>query len=122
MAASLVATGTGEFCWSRYVTSTPPAMTPAQQHILMTLMNGRPEMTPMNRPPRIAGWYRPIFARLSVVVFAAQMRDELLAAQVAQRVLELHQLDEQIVLRVERRRMHRALEIEREPLLDAGHA
>jgi hypothetical protein len=26
----------------------------------MTLMNGRPEMTPMNRPPRIAGWYRPI--------------------------------------------------------------
>src|SRR5690349_10040673 len=36
-----------------------------------------------------------------VVVLGAEVRDQLLAAQVAERVLQLHQLDEQVVLRVQ---------------------
>lgn len=51
-------------------------------------------------------------AETSVVVLESEMRDQFLAAQVAQRVLELHQLNEQIVFRVEPGRAHRTLEIE----------
>src|SRR4029453_3123772 len=58
----------------------------------------------------------------SVVVLQAEMRDELLALQVTKGVLQLHQLNEQVVLRVDARRMHRALEVERQPLLDPRHA
>src|SRR5580704_1903329 len=47
------------------------------------------------------------------------MRDEFLATQVPQSVLQLHQLDEQVVLGIEARGGHRALEIEAEPLLNA---
>src|SRR5215813_7136324 len=39
-----------------------------------------------------------------------------------QRVFHLHQLDEQIVLRIQAGRRHRALEVERQPLLDPRHA
>ena len=39
----------------------------------------------------------------SVVVLEPEVRDELLARHVAQRVLQLHQLDEQIVLRIQLR-------------------
>ena len=39
-----------------------------------------------------------------VVVLGAEVGDELFAAQVAQRVLELHELDEQVVLGIEPRR------------------
>jgi len=42
-----------------------------------------------------------------------------LAHDVAQRVLQLHRLNEKIVLRIEARRCLRRLEIEAEPLLDA---
>ena len=42
-------------------------------------------------------------AGASVVVLEPEVRDQLLAAQVAQRVLQLHQLDEEVVLRVEAR-------------------
>src|SRR5437764_2625209 len=58
----------------------------------------------------------------SVVVFEAEVRDEVFAAQVSERVLELHQLDEDVVLRVESGRGHRRLEVEGEPLLYALHA
>lgn len=47
-----------------------------------------------------------------VVILQTQMRDEFLTAQVAERVLEFHQLDEQVVLRVEAARVDRTLEIE----------
>src|SRR4051812_9684130 len=47
------------------------------------------------------------------------MRDQLFAPEITQRVLQLHQLNEQIVLRIDRRRVDRALEVERQPLLDA---
>ena len=50
------------------------------------------------------------------------MRDELFATHVSQRVLQLHQLDKQIVLGIQAGGMHRTLEVEGEPLLDAAHA
>src|SRR4030095_5950777 len=58
----------------------------------------------------------------SVVVFAAQVRDQLFAEEPAQRVLQLHQLDEQIVFGIQTRRVLRALEVERQPLLNARQA
>src|SRR5690606_10035224 len=65
----------------------------------------------------------PIGAKLgSVVILVAQVGDELLAHHPAERVLQLHELNEQIVLRIELGRGHRALEIEAEPLLDAREA
>src|SRR5215213_3040742 len=60
--------------------------------------------------------------RLLVVVLKPEVRDEVFAAQVAERVLELHQLDEDVVLWVEAGRGHRRLEVEGEPLLRALHA
>src|SRR5215469_10360694 len=54
-----------------------------------------------------------------VVVLQAKVGDQLLTLQVAQSVLQLHQLDEQIVLGIESRRSHRRLQIEAQPLLDA---
>src|SRR5512139_813623 len=57
-----------------------------------------------------------------LVVVEAEVRDELLARDVAQRVLELRELDEEVVLRVEPLPDHRALEVEGEPLLDPGQA
>src|SRR5262249_25291745 len=47
-----------------------------------------------------------------VVVLQAEVGDQRLAFQVAQSVLQLHQLDEQIVLGIESRRSHRRLQIE----------
>src|SRR5262249_51556165 len=44
-----------------------------------------------------------------VVVLGAEVRDQLFAAQVAERVLQLHELDEQVVLRVQAGRGLRAL-------------
>src|SRR5688572_30499294 len=58
----------------------------------------------------------------SVVVLEPKVGDQFLAHHVAQRVLELHQLDKQVVLGVEPGGVHRTLEVERQPLLDAGHA
>src|SRR5271170_7443047 len=54
-----------------------------------------------------------------VVVFQSEMRDQLFALQVPQSVFQLHQLDEQIVLRIQSRRGHRRLEVEAQPLLNA---
>src|SRR5262249_47331986 len=39
-----------------------------------------------------------------------------------QRVLQFHQLNKQIVLGIDRGGMHRALEVEREPFLNAAHS
>src|SRR5258708_39946746 len=59
--------------------------------------------------------------KLLVVVLEAQVRDELFPPQMAERVLELHELDEEVVLGVEAGGVHRALEVEGEPFLDAAH-
>src|SRR5579871_2371459 len=96
-------------------------MTPApriqRQQQLPVAMTGSDDSTPIASPPTKAGC-----ANLSVVVLTAEVRDQLLTLEVPQRVLQLHQLDEQIVLGIEPRGVHRTLEVEREPLLDAGHA
>src|SRR3954469_1264496 len=53
-----------------------------------------------------------------VVILQAKVGDELLSLEMAQRVLQLHELDEQIVLGIEPWRRHRRLEVEAQPLLD----
>src|SRR5688572_7492698 len=94
---------------------TPPVTTHRQQQALNRLTNGRADSTPATSPPMTAGWSR------LVVVLPSKVSDELLTFQVAERVLQFHQLDEEIVLRIEPRRVHRALEVERQPLLDPVH-
>ena len=47
------------------------------------------------------------------------MRDQFFSAQMAQRILQLHQLNEQIVFGIKPRQSHRRLEVEAQPLLDA---
>src|SRR5450631_2973396 len=64
---------------------------------------------------------RPRRNRL-VVVLGAEVRDQLVALGVAQRVLQLHELDEQVVLRVQTLGGHRRLPVEAQPLLDPTHA
>src|SRR5713226_1166871 len=81
-------------------------------------MIGSAESTPMTTPPMSAGW---VYCGL-VVVLTAKMGDQLFAFEVPQRVLQLHQLNEQIVLGVESRRVNRTLEIEGQPLLNPVHA
>src|SRR5215472_9324143 len=54
-----------------------------------------------------------------VVILQAEVSDQRLAFQVAQGVLQLHQLDEQIVLGIQSRRSHGRLQIEAQPFLDA---
>src|SRR4051812_19307237 len=58
---------------------------------------------------------------LLVVVLAPKMGYELFTLEISQRVLEFHELDEQVVLGIETRGMNRTLEVEREPFLDAMH-
>src|SRR5260370_33799872 len=60
--------------------------------------------------------------RLSGVVFEPEMRDQVFAAHPAQRVLELHQLDENVLLGINVRRVHRGLEAVRQPFLYPAHA
>src|SRR5437762_9482213 len=105
------------FCCSTYAATTPPQITHPQQHTLNRLTSGSADSTPMTTPPMSAGWPKLGL----VVILTAEMRDELFALQEAQRVLQLHELNEQIVLGIDRRRVHRTLEVEREPLLDAVH-
>src|SRR5665213_497534 len=62
------------------------------------------------------------FTSLFAVVFQPKVRDQILAHDVAQRVLQLHRLDKQIVLRINARRGIRRLEVEAEPLLNAEPA
>src|ERR1035441_7372413 len=59
---------------------------------------------------------------LSLVVIEAQVRNQVLPHDVAQRVLHLHRLDKQIVLRVDALGAVWRLEVEAQPLLDAQAA
>ena len=61
-------------------------------------------------------------AQWSVVILQPQMCNQFFAFQVPERVLQLHELDEQIVLGVEPRRGHRRLEVEAQPFLNADPA
>src|SRR3954468_11102261 len=107
------------FCCSRYAATAPPATTHRQQHRLPRLTSGSDDSTPITRPPISAGW--PMPARVLVVVFASKVRDQLLTLQIPKRVFQLHQLNEQIVFRIQIRSVHRALEVEREPFLNTMH-
>src|SRR5438309_2868731 len=77
---------------------------------------GSADRTPITSPPMSAGCVR------LAVVLTAKVCDELFAFQVPQRVLQLHQLNEQIVFGIQTARVNRALEVERQPFLDAVHA
>lgn len=57
-----------------------------------------------------------------VVILQAEMSNEFLPAQVSQRVFELHELDEQVMFRVQSLGCLRAFEVKRQPLLDAPHS
>ena len=48
---------------------------------------------------------------ISVVILQPQMRDQFLALQMPQRVLQLHQLNEQIMLGIQSRHRHRRLKV-----------
>ena len=55
-----------------------------------------------------------------VVILQAQVGDELFAAQMAQGILQLHELGEEVMLRIEIGGTHGNQKIEREPFLDAS--
>src|SRR5438105_15490637 len=95
-------------CCCKYAATTPPDTIHKQQQALPTAMMGSAESTPITRAPTRTGC-------ALIVVLTAQMRDELFALEVSQRVLQLHELNEQIVLGVEIWRVHRGLEVERQP-------
>src|ERR1022692_3917828 len=57
-----------------------------------------------------------------VVILQPQVRDHLFALEMAQRVLQLHGLDEQVMLGIQSGRRHRRFEVEAQPLLDADTA
>src|SRR5687768_1654293 len=82
------------------------------------LTMGSAESTPTTAPPISAGWVK----RELVVIFTAKMGDQLLTLEVAERILQLHQLDEEIVFRIEAGGVNRTLEVERQPLLNPVHA
>src|SRR3954471_11721379 len=109
--------GVVELCCSRCAAIPPPLTIHRQQQRLPAETMGSADSTPIATPPMRAGCaYDGL-----VVVLTAKMRDQLFAFQVAQSVLQLHQLDEQVVLRIQVRRVHRALEVERQPFLNAVH-
>src|SRR4051812_34115446 len=81
-------------------------------------MTGSADSTPTTAPPISAGWTN----RDSVVVLTTKMGDQFFTLQVSERVLELHQLDEQVVLRIQPGCMHRTLEVEGQPFLDPVHS
>ncbi len=56
---------------------------------------------PMQRRLPVGGLVPPLIKQISVVVLKAQMGDQVLAAKVAQGVLEFHQLNKNVVLGIE---------------------
>src|SRR5690348_9385303 len=60
-------------------------------------------------------------ASFLVVIFQSEMRNEIFPLHPAQGVLQFHQLNKDIVFRIEPGRRHRAFEVKREPLLDTLH-
>src|SRR5665213_2580068 len=83
--------------------------------MLPTEISGNAERTPITRAPTRTGCSL-------IVVLTAKMRDQILALEMPQSVLQLHQLNEEIVFGIEARRVLRRLEVEGQPLLNAAHA
>src|SRR5882724_2569681 len=109
--------GVAWFCWKRYAATRPPLTTHRQQQAFPIEMIGSADSTPITTPPISAGCVKFDL----VVVLTAQVRNELLTFEVAECVLQLHELNEEVVLGIETGRVHRALEVERQPFLDAVH-
>src|SRR5580765_5271606 len=61
-------------------------------------------------------------SRVSVVILQAEVGDQILSAHPAQRVFQLHELDENVVLGIKAGRGHGRLEVKRQPLLNAAHS
>src|SRR5271169_4218623 len=79
----------------------------------------------MNRVPPITSTFRLAGSwRLDplVVVLEPKMCNQILSAHPTQRVLQLHQLNENVVLGIQPRSRHGSFEVEGQPLLDAFHA
>src|SRR5688572_8068660 len=76
-------------------------------------------MRPRSRPPRDTGCAR---SASRGIILQPEMRDLILAHEVAQCILELRLLNEQVVLRLQALRRHGTLEIERQPFLYSLHA
>src|SRR6266481_6800305 len=81
----------------------------------------RQEITKDSDAAAAKGVLQPLVRMMpgSVVILKAQMGDQLFAAQVAQRIFELHQLDKQVMFRIQPRNRHRRLEIKAEPFLNS---
>jgi hypothetical protein len=58
----------------------------------------------------------------SVVIFRAEVSNQLFAHHPPQRIFQLHELDEKVVLGIELRRAHGRFEVKAEPFLNAAHA
>src|ERR1700685_4646331 len=91
-APSPVAIGAASFCCRAEAATTPPLTTQRQQQMLPAETMGSADSTPRTVPPMSAGCVS------LVVVLTAKVRDEFLALEIPQRVLQLHELNEQIVL------------------------
>jgi len=72
-----------------------------------------------NQPVRASRERLP-HRRCSIVILEAKVRDQIYAHNVAQRVLELHRLDEQIVFRIQPRSRLWRLQVEAQPLLNSN--
>src|SRR3984957_18009443 len=79
----------------------------------------------MNRVPPITSTFRLAGSwRLDplVVVLEAKVGNQILSAHPTQGVLQLHQLNENVVLGIQSGSRHGSFEVEGQPLLDAFHA
>src|SRR5262249_17038281 len=89
------------------------------------LSNSATSSRPMNIVPPITRTlirYDKRLKRRLIVILLSQVRDQVLSLHPTQCVLELHELDEDIVLGIQARRRHRTLEVEGKPLLHPPHA
>src|SRR5215471_12409020 len=57
-----------------------------------------------------------------IVIFQTQMGDQILAPHPAQRILQFHELDKDVVLGINLRGVHGRLEVKRQPFLHPAHA
>src|SRR5262245_10866491 len=107
---------------ARYAATAPPPTIQRQQQLAI-LTIGSADSTPIKRPPSRTACVIPrprsgcprAHAEGSIVVLASEMGDELLALHMPQRVLQLHELNKQVVLGIHLTRVHRRLEVERQP-------
>src|SRR3989442_15919509 len=77
---------------------------------------------PQTKKARSKSRFTSAHANNLVVVFLAEVRDQFLAHHQAQRIFQLHRLNEEIVLGIHSRAGHWRFEIIAQPFLDAAEA